>query len=313
MSQLVRSNFEREMTDELDKSSGLGFKSKEGWKPVFHIRKTDKMRIERSTFVHPSVVAETEEGGALNRLVVKHGYSVFCVPKTYTGEVKISHEFMRDLRMEEVKRDSFGLGSAFARNRYNLATDILINGFSSVTTPDAKPLFHDSHELAVNKTYSGDGDSNLLTGALTTDNFDLAIVRLMTMVDENGDVINGDFDEVNLICVPSNMRQALQIAGSTHEPENMNNAINVYSGQYGKFKINVICLPLLQGRAPSAWAASQWYVQIPGEHGLYFYERESIETWTANDPNSLSLLYQGLDSFGFMVEDWRAIIGCKGI
>ena len=312
MSQLVRSQFEREMTDELDASSGLGFKSKDGWKPIFNIRKTTQMRIERSTFVHPSVVAETEEGGALNRLVVRHGYNVFCVPKTYTGEIKISHEFMRDLKMEEVKRDAFGLGSAFARNRYNLATDILINGFSSVTSPDGQPLFSDSHVLAVNKTYSGEGDSNLVTGALSTDTFDSALIKLMMVVNENGDVINEDVTEVNLICVPSNQRQALQIAGSTHEPENMNNAINVFSGSYGKFKVNVICIPMLQGRAPSAWAKTQWYVQIPGAHGLYFYERESIETWTAHDTNSLSLLYQGLDSFGFMVDDWRNIVGSKG-
>jgi hypothetical protein len=309
---LVRSQFEREMTDELVSSTTLGFKSRDGWKRAFHVKKTDKMRIEKSTFVHPSVVAETEEGGALNRLVVRHGYNVFCVPKTYTGEIKISHEFMRDLRMEEVKRDAFGLGKAFARNRYNLATDILINGFSSVTSPDGVSLFSDDHELAVNKTYDGEGNSNLVTGALTTDNFDAAIVKLMTMVDDNGDVINDDFDEVNLICVPSNRRQALQIAGSSHEPENMNNAINVYSGQYGDFKVNVICMPLLQGRAPSAWRASQWYVQVPGEHGLEFYERESIDTWTAPDTNSLSLLYQGLDSFGFMITDWRNMVGSKG-
>jgi len=314
LSELLRDQFIREMTDELESSTGLGMKMGDQWKPVFHMRKTDKRRVERQTFVWPSVVAATEEGGSLNRLTVKHGFGSYVVPLTYTGEIKVSHEFMRDLRYEEVKQQAFGLGVAFTRNRYNLAVDTLINGFGSVTSPDGQSLFSNAHILAANSTYSGTGNSNILTGApLTTDAFDTAVAQLMTTVDENGDVFPVPINKLRLICVPQNARQALQIAGSTHEPENMNNAINIYSGSYGRYEIEVVILPLLYGRAPSQWAATQWYVQIPEMHGLYFYEREAIQTWTAKDTNSLSVLYQGLDSFGFLVSDWRWIIGSKGI
>ena len=302
------------MTDELESSTGLGLKMGDAWKVCFHQRKTDKRRVEKQTFVWPSVVDETVEGGALNRLSVKHGYGSYVVPKTYTGEVKVSHEFMRDLRYDDVKRDAFGLGMAFARNRYNLGVDMLINGFSSVTSPDGKSLFNSAHTLSNNSAYSGTGANNILSAApLTTDAFDSAVSQLFTLVDENGDTYPTAINRIRLICVPQNARQALQIAGSTHEPENMNNAINVYSGSYGRYEIEVVILPLLYGRAPAAWAATQWYVQLPELHEMYFYEREAIETWMVKDTNSLSVLYQGLDSFGFMVSDWRFILGAKGI
>lgn len=317
MSQLMRDQFIREMTDELESSTGLGMKMGDAWKPIFHQRKTDKRRVERQTFVWPSVVGPTEEGGALNRLVVKHGYGSYVVPQTYTGEVKISHEFMRDLRYEEVKRDSFGLGVAFTRNRYNLACQILINGFSSVQSPDANSLFYGDHTLSGSSTYDGTGNDNLMSGApLTTDAFDEAVSKLFTTVNENGDTMPVAINRIRIICVPQNARQALQIAGSSHEPENMNNAINVYSGSYGRYEVEVVILPLLYGLANVAgynWAATQWYVQLPSDHELYFYEREAIDTWMVKDTNSLSVLYQGLDSFGFMVSDWRYIIGSKGI
>lgn len=313
MSVLLRDQFIREMTDELDQSTGMGLKMGDAWKVVFHQRKTDKRRVERQTFVWPSVVSETEEGGALNRLVVRHGYGSFVVPKTYTGEIKISHEFIRDLRYEEVKKEAFGLGMAFTRNRYNLACDILVNGFASVLAPDSQPLFSASHTLAANSN-PGVPVSNLLSGApLTTDNFDTAVTMLMTIPDENGDIFPIVPNRIRLICVPQNARQAMQIVGSEYEPETMNNAINVYSGSYGKYEVEVVILPLLFQRAPSAWRSTQWYVQLPEFHELYFYEREAVETWMVNDTNSLCVLYQGLDSFGFLIGDWRFIIGSKGI
>lgn len=313
MSMLLRDQFIREMTDELEQSTGLGLKMGDAWKVVFHQRQTDKRRVERQSFVWPSTVAETEEGGALNRLTVNHGFGAYVVPKTYTGEVKISHEFITDLRYEEIKKQAFGLGVAFQRNRYNLACDILINGFSSVLAPDGKSLFNASHTLSNNSSpaYSA---SNLLSAApLNTDNFDAAVNLLLTTLDENGDVYPVVPNRLRLITVPQLQRQALQIVGSDYEPETANNAINIYSGSYGKFQTEVVVLPLLYGRAPSPWRATQWYLQLPEYHELYFYEREAVETWQVNDTNSLSVLHQGKDRFGFMVGDWRFTVGSKGI
>ncbi|MBY0545810.1 MAG: hypothetical protein K2W95_00825 [Candidatus Obscuribacterales bacterium] len=311
MSQLLRDQFIKEMGEDLDESTGLGLLMGDAWKPVFHQKKTDSRRVEKTSFVWPAVVGETEEGGALNRLTVKHGFSSFVVPKTYTGEIKISHEFMRDNKFPEVKEKAFGLGLAFSRNRYKLACDILVNGFSSVTSPDSVSLFNAAHVLSANNSAT---DSNIAAShaPLTTDAFDTCMADMMTTLDENGEVYPTPINKIRIICVPQNLRQALQIAGSTYEPETMNNAINVYSGAYGKYSIEVVCLPLLFGQAPSTWRATQWYVQLPELHGLEFYEREAIETWQVSDQNSLSVLYQGLDAFGFLIRDWRFMFGSKG-
>jgi hypothetical protein len=306
---LTRDEFIREMTDEMKMSVGLGLRKGTAWMPIFHQEKTDKRREEMGTWVHPSVSFLTEEGGAFKRGEVKHGFSSFVVPLTYTLEVKVSGEFIEDNRMKDVEKQYFGLGKAFQRRRYKRACQILYNGYSAVTGPNGKSLFNDSQTLAATSDVT---DDNLLTAPLTTDAFDEAVSMLLTQYDENGDVYDADVDRIRIIVPPQNWRPAAQIAGSEQEPENMNNAINVYSGQYGKYKVEVISLPLLF-EAPSAFRSSQWYVQLIDDHELYFFERKAVDTWQIPDPNSTSVLVQGRERSEFLVNGYRGMAGSKGL
>lgn len=309
MSTLVRERFLREMTDEMLFSSGLGMRVGTEWKPCFRQEKTDKRREEFGTYVHPSQSILTDEAGTFKREEIKHGFSGSVVPLTYTLEYKVSHEFMADLRQREVAEDSFKMGEAFSRRRYKNACQILYRGFDTVTSINGRPLFDDTQTLAQTTDFTND---NLLTGPLTTDNFDQAINMLMTEYDENGDVLGGSLSKVRLIVPPFNARAALQIAGSTHEPENMNNAINIYSGEFGRWKIEVVILPLLH-EAPLAYRKQQWYVQNPTQHDLYFWEREPVKNWHIPDQNSLCTLFQGYERSAFSVWGHRGMIGSKGI
>lgn len=308
MSTLVRAEFNREMTDEMKMSTGLGLKRGNAWKPAFHQETTDKRREEYGEYVHPSVSVLTEEAGNFKREEIKHGFSSDVLPLTYTLEYKVSLEFMQDLRRREVAKNSFKMGTAFTRRRYKNACQILINGFSTVTCPNGKSLFANNH----NVSQSSKTDSNLMTAPLTTEAFDTAMSMLMTQIDDNGDTYDCDLETVRLIVPPQGAEKALQIAGSSHVPENMNNSINVYSGAYGKYKVDVMILPFLFGEAPPAWAATQWYMQDPLEHMLYFFEREEIDTWMIDDPSSLCSLYQGYERSAFAVWGWRGMLGSMG-
>lgn len=309
MSIILRETFILEMEETLKETIGLGFKNAKAWERVYNMAKTDKRRVEVDQFVHPSVVAITKEGAPLNRLTARRGYNSYVVPDTLTGEIKISHEFMRDNKYPEIEKGAFGLGKAMARKRYKDAMAFLYNGFGTVLSPDSKPVFSGIHALV--NAPAGVTGNNLLVNALSTDAFDKAMTLLLTMVDENGDVLPMDLSQLQLIVPPNIQRQAKQIVGSSHEPENMNNAINVYADG-GEFDVRVVVLPLLV-EGPSAFANSQWYLREVATAENYFYEREEPETWMIPDQNSLSTLNQCKDSYGIVWHDWRGVVGSKGL
>lgn len=310
MSIVTRDAFILEMDDNLKEVAILGFDQARKWEQVYRMEKTDKRRVEMDTAVHPSVTAITKEGAPLNRLTVRRGWNSYVVPDTLTGEVKITHEFIRDNRYPEIEKGSFGLGKAMQRKRYKDACAYLYNGFSSVTSPDNQPVFSDTHTLVNSTTATAD---NLVLSALGSDSFEEALNLLSETVDENGDIVGTDLSgEIQLI-VPTRLRRTAQkLIGSTHEPENMNNGVNVFSGSYGEYSIKVICLELLR-EAPQAFRDSQWYVRLVAEAENTFYEREEPETWMVKDTNSLSVLHQCKDAYGIVWHDWRYVVGSKGL
>ena len=310
MSIVMRDQFILEMEDTLKETVGLGFNNATKWQRVYRVEKTDKRRVEIDQYVHPSVVAITYEGAPLNRLTVRRGYNSYVVPDTLTGEVKISHEFIRDNRYPEIERGAFGLGKAMQRKRYKDAMSFIYNAFGSVVSPDQQPVFSGGHILVNNP--GSVVASNLLTAPLSTDAFDQAITTLLTQVDENGDVLPTDLAQLQLIVPPYNSRQALQICRSSHEPENVNNAVNIFSEQFGEYDVEVVILPLL-AEAPTSFNQKQWYVREVSQAENTFYEREEPETWMIRDQNSLSVLHQCKDSYGIVWHDWRGWVASKGL
>lgn len=310
MSIVLRDNFILEMEDTLKGTVGLGFQDGKKWERVFNMQKTDKRRVEMDQFVHPSVVAINKEGAPLNRLTVKKGYNSYVIPDTLSGEIKVSHEFIRDNRYPEIEKGAFGLGKAMARKRYKDAMSYIYNAFSTVLAPDGQPVFSATHQL-VNAPVGVVGD-NLLVSALNTDSFDAAVTKMLETVDENGDVLPMDLGKLQLICAPRLKRIAKQITGSEKEPENMNNAINIYSKSENEYSIEVVDLPLLI-EAPSAFRNSHWYLREVSLAENTFYEREAPESWMIKDQNSFGVLHQCKDAYGIVWHDWRGMVGSKGL
>lgn len=305
----MRDTFILEMEDNLKDFVGLGFEEGRAWERIYRVEETDKRRVEVDQYVHPSVTAITKEGAPLNRLSVKRGYNSYVVPDTLSGEVKISHEFIRDNRYPEIEKDSFGLGKAMQRKRYKDAMAFIYNAFSSVLSPDGQPVFSDTHTLVNGGTAVGD---NLLQAALSSDSLDDAITLLLTTLDENGDILPTSLSKLQLCVGPKLSRLAHQIVGSTHEPETMNNAVNVFSGAFGEYDIEVVVLPLLH-EAPALFRGSQWYLREVSSAENVFYEREKPESWTIPDQNSFSVLHQCKDAYGIVWHDWRGWVASKGL
>jgi len=306
VSLLTRDQFIEYMEPTLRETFGLGFNYGNEWQKVWRIEESEKRREEMVEYVHPDVVVQTDEGSPYARLQVRKAYVSSTINLTFTGEVKISHEFIRDNMYREIEREVWGLGNAMQRKIYKDAVAQFYNGFSSVTSPDGLSLFNSAHTLKYN---SAQTSSNQVTTspALTTDSLNTAISLGLKTLDENGSVNPFFIGKSQLIVCADLRKYATEIARSPYLPDVANNAVNT-------FDIDVITLPLLAeaSQAGYAFSATQWYLRDPMLARNYFFWREHPRTWMVNDLNSPSVLFQALTSYSFLIPTWRGLIGSKG-
>jgi len=314
MSQTARAEFMEQMEETLFKAYGLGFNYANQWERVYRIEDSQKMAEEIEEFVHPSVVVQTDEGSPLARLPIRKAYLTRVVHLTFTGEVKITWEFIRDNKYREIEKNIWGLGNAIQRKIYKDAMALFYNGFSSVTVPDGSgtpAALYGTHNLKF-ATGSVTTDSNGSTAALNSDNFNTAVTDMLETLDENGDVNPFGMGKLQLIVPPKLKKQALQIIHSPYEADTMNNAINVFNGATKDgWDVEVVCLPLLI-ETTQAYKNTQWYLRDPAMAEDYYFWRERPDTWMVNDINSLGVLYQCKVAYSFMIPTWRGKWGSKG-
>jgi hypothetical protein len=307
VSTLTRDQFIEYMEPTLHETFSAGFNAGRDWERVFVMEKSDKRREEVVEFTTPDVVIETPEGGPYARLQVKKVYNTSVVHAKFTGEVKISHEFIQDNFYRQIEKDIWGLGDAMARKLYRDACANIYNGFSSVKTGDNISLFG-THLLK----YSTSTYSNAATAGLASDSLNVGLSNMMKTLDENGSVSPFGTGKVQLIVPPDLKRFATQLVMSPFEPDTANWAKNVFGGDGGKggFDVEVVCLPLL-AEAPSN-AASQWYLRDAMRAENIFFSREEPKMEMVKDPYSPDVLFQVLLRYSFLIPTWRGLYGSTG-
>lgn len=306
--QVNRDEFIEYMEDTLREVFTVSFEGGTDWEQVYDVKDSTKRREEMSEYAGPDVVIQTDEGQPYQRLQVRKAYLASTVHLTFTGEVKITHEMMRDNMQEEINQRVWGLADAMQRKIYKDAMALFYNGFDGVLTPDSKSLYNTGHTLKFGPT--GDAtDSNRTDTALNSDTLFDAIADMLETRDENGSISAGfGLGKIQLIVPPKLMKYAEELVQSEKVADSMNNAINVYKRV---FKIEVVCLPLL-AEAPSAYRNTQWYLRDVTKSKRTFFYRERPRSWMVKDQNSPSVLYQGLCSYSFLVPTWRGEWGSKG-
>jgi hypothetical protein len=303
--QLTRDEFIEYMEPTLHQTFSAGFNAGMNWKDVFVLEKSDKRREETVEFVTPDVVVETPEGGPYARLAVKKVYNAAVVHAKFTGEVRISHEFIQDNFYSQIEQDIWGLGDAMARKMNRDACSQFYTGFSSNLTPDGGTLFS-AHTL---KYATATYNNSLVGSYLNSDNLNIGLSNLLTTLDENGSVSPFGMNKVQLIVPPQLKRSALQLAISPYEPDTANRAVNIFNIPQG-FQIEVITLPLL-AEAPTSLMnpATQWYLRDAVRANNIFFSREEPKTEIVKDPHSPDVLYQVLLRYSFLIPTWRGLFG----
>jgi hypothetical protein len=304
--QLTRDEFIEYMEPTLHETFNTGFNTGLHWQQCFVMEKSEKRREETVEFVTPDVVIETPEGGPYARLAVQKAYNAAVVHAKFTGEVRISHEFIEDNFYSQIEKDIWGLGDAMARKMERDASQQLYTGFGGNNTPDGAPLFG-THTLKFSSlTYT-----NFAVGAdLNSDNLNAGLSNLVTTLDENGSISPFGRNKVQLIVPPQLTRTAVQLAISPYEPDTANHAVNIFNIPQG-YSMEVITLPLL-AEAASTIAATQWYLRDAVRANNIFFSREEPKTEIVKDPHSPDVLYQVLLRYSFLIPTWRGLYGAHG-
>ena len=300
--QLTRDEFIEYMEPTLHETFSSGFHAGQDWQQCFVMEKSEKRREETVEFTTPDVVIETPESGPYARLSVKKVYNAAVVHAKFTGEVRISHEFIEDNFYSQIEKDIWGLGDAMARKMARDASSQFYTGFAGNYTPDGAALFS-THSLK----FSASTYANVGSGAnLNSDNLNTGLTNLQTTLDENGSISPYGVNKVQLI-VPAQLRRTgVQLAISPYEPDTANRAVNVFNIPQG-FSIEVCVLPLLA--ESSVYTSTQWYLRDAQRANNIFFSREEPKTEVVKDPHSPDVLYQVLLRYSFLIPTWRGLYG----
>ena len=168
----------------------------------------------------------------------------------------------------------------------------LLNSTSNLT-PDGVVLYSASH-----LNLQGDTYTNILSGALTEANLEIAMLQLKTLTDDRGFPI---MQMAARIIVPQALEYtAMHIMKTPGQIGTAFNDINLMSRE----NLSVVVSPYLTSDV-------NWFLQATN-HGLNWYNRESGNVWNDYDDNR-GIVEQGMTfRAAFGAADPRGIIKCSG-
>jgi hypothetical protein len=158
---------------------------------------------------------------------------------------------------------NFALRARTTRDRNAFA--VWRNAFTTALTADGAALISDSHE-----NLNGDTVDNKLTAVLAEASLNDAIVRLMEMKSQDGEI--DGYVPSTLLVPPALFKKACEITKSELRSGTGNNDVNVYSSQYA---INVATSPYLGAAAGGSDTA--WFL-LSDEHSVMRYVRQAVQT-----------------------------------
>lgn len=157
------------------------------------------------------------------------------------------------------------------------ATTVSVNGFDMTWYGDNKPLFSTIHPSTVPGASTQSNASS--TGiALSHDNLETGKLALNLQRTDNGLPLTLA-GRMTLVTSLNNEKEALEIAESDGQPQNANNAINVFKG-----KVDVVTSPYFD--TVNGGLNSQWTLLNSARHKLYHETRQ--EKMLNQDTNILN-------------------------
>lgn len=200
-----------------------------------------------------------------------------------------THECMKDEKYGIMRRMPAEL-MVGARETWEMEFITPLNlGTTSVTTANGVAFFSDTQPLLGGGTFS-----NLLTPSvdLSRTGVQDMLIKYENMVNERG--LKARLSPTTLYIHPANQFKAIEIFGSSHQPETGNNAINPIAG-----RLTPVVLHYLTD-------SRRWFVGCDNEMYnklcVWWRERPSTETW--DDPNTKGVKHSLYFRIGVGVSHW---------
>lgn len=223
------------------------------------------------------------------------------VHKSYTQGFMIERELYDDEQYSQISKFPKAMArSGRASVEKNVAT-LFTKGFTE-TGYDGKALFATDHPL-INSEATG---SNLITGALSRETLENAILLMHSTPDEAGNLIQLKPDK--LIVPPALEDTARRLLHSTLLPGTANNDTNEYMT---RSDIEIVVYDYLGKVAGGSDTA--WFLQDSKRHELNFFWRKKFEFKWEEDFDTFVSKYRGYCRYSFGYSDWRGIVGSQGL
>lgn len=223
----------------------------------------------------------------------KRDYEVVYAHTAYAKGFMIERELMDDMQYEAIFSQASDMGTAFARKQEKDAASVFNNAFSGVLGYDGKTLCANDHPRSRTDSTAVD---NSLALALNAANLETAITTMSAFGDDLGEEISIMPDT---LIVPRALRKtALELVGSTLNPETGNNATNVHSG------MKLMVWEYLTD--PNAWFVADGTM---AKRYLKWYERIATEFASTDDFDTFIRKYRGYMRYSFGWSDFRWVIG----
>lgn len=183
----------------------------------------------------------------------------------FSKSIDIPKNFFDDNKHGSYEKMVSNFGRRATTTRDRNAFGVYRNGFTTTLTADGGALFADSHT-----NLNGDTVDNKLTAALSESSLNTAIVMLVEMKSQDGE-IDGFLPQV-LLVPPALFKLACEITESEYRSGTANNDENVYSTKYGISVATSRFLGAAAGGSDTAWFL------LSGNHSINRWVRQGIET-----------------------------------
>jgi len=239
-------------------------------------------------------------------------YTTKVVYTKYTNAVQVTKENIQDrdfaAQLDEMK--DLSISANFSQDEAGMqlfnggfATTTLVNGYEMTFYGDAVPTYSTIHPTTVpgGSTQSNASSTGIKFGH---DNLEVAKIALVEQQDDDGLPL-ALMGKPRLVLPPALEREGREETESILDPENGNNAINVWKGT-----IDMVTSTFLA--ASNSGSDTAWFLVVPGFDKQYHEVRQASNLETDVDILSKTATFTVDARWANYVKDWRRKWGSKG-
>lgn len=257
-------------------------------------------------------VKQFEDGDDVPTIERFKTYTTKVVYRNYGGAVEVTKNLIEDRdfesELDEMKDMSRSVNYSMDESGAQMfnggfATTVTVNGYDMTWYGDGKPQFSTIHPTVVPgaSTQSNASSTGL---ALSHDNLETARLALMRQKEDNGLAL-GMAGKITIVTSLSNEKLAKEILGSDLQPQNANNAINVFKGAMDL--VSSTFLDTANGGLNSAW-----FIMNQAMAKLYQVNRQEKRLESDVNIRNKVVTYTVDARWANCSKEWKGTWGSKG-